>query len=119
MRSMTPASASAASEPPEGGATTTFAPKVRNSRVNLRSASRSIFNSAEEIAAPLDKVMSASARRARLAPSRCRRIRQNMDREGTASLSPQDQSGLDPRGMSERNEAAEQGDNGSQDEDHG
>src|ERR1035437_3778381 len=110
MRSMMAASVSAASLPAEGGATTMLAPSVRNSCVNFCSASRSMFRSAEEIAAPLESAIRASVSRPRLAPSSCRKIRQNIDWERSAmsSLSPQYGSGIDARCPSEGHQAAEQ-----------
>src|ERR1019366_1032652 len=105
MRSMTPASASAASLPPGGGAMTTFAPSVRNSCVSLCSASRLTFNRAEQTAAPLDSATRASASRPRLAPSNFHRIRKNIERVATSSLSPQYGSGIGARCAFKRHEA--------------
>src|SRR3984893_5122326 len=121
MRSMMAASASAASLPTERGATTTLAPSVRNSCVNFCSASRLIFKSAEETAAPLDSAISATVSRPRLARSSCRKIRQNMDRErgATSSLTPQYGRGVDARCAFERYQAAEQRHDGGQDEHDG
>src|SRR5260221_6994213 len=110
MRSMMEASASAASLPAEGGATTTLAPSVRNSCLNFCSASRLIFRSAEEIAAPLEIAIRATVSRPRLARSNRRKIRQNMDRERgvTSSLTPQYGRGIDARCALERHQAAKQ-----------
>src|SRR5260221_507403 len=108
MRSMMEASASAASLPAEGGATTTLAPSVRNSCLNFCSASRLIFRSAEEIAAPLVSAIRATVSRPRLACSNCRKIRQNIDpeRRGTSSLTPQYRRGVDARRALQRHQAA-------------
>src|SRR5579872_307932 len=110
MRFMMAASASAASLPTDGGATTTLAPSVRNSWVNFCSASRLMFRSAEEIAAPLESAIRATVRRPRLARSSCRKIRQNMDpeRRGTSSLTPQYGRGINARRALERHQTAQQ-----------
>src|SRR6202162_3908002 len=108
MRSRTAASASAASPPPDGGAITTFAPSVRNSCVSLRSASRLTFSKAEQMAAPLVSAIRATARRPRLAPSNFHKIRRNIERLATSSLSPQHGSGIDARGTSKRQETSQQ-----------
>src|SRR6266403_857597 len=121
MRSMVAASASAASLPDEGGATTTLAPSVRNSCVNFCSASRLIFSSAEEIAAPLESAIRATVSRPRLARSSCRKILQNMDRERgvTSSLTPQYGRRIDARCVLKRHQAAEQRHDGGQHEHNG
>src|SRR5258708_32269763 len=110
MRSMIAASASAASLPADGGATTTFAPSVRNSCLNFCSASRLIFKSAEDIAAPLVSAIRATVSRPRLACSNCRKIRQNIDpeRRGTSSLTPQYRRGADARRALHPHQAAQQ-----------
>src|SRR5579863_3497196 len=108
MRSRTAASASAASLPPAGGAITTFAPSVRNSWVSFRSASRFTLSSAEQTAAPLVNAIRATANRPRLAPSNFHRIRRNIERRGTSSLSPQHGSGIDARGTSKREETPQE-----------
>ena len=66
-------------------------------------------DSAEEIAAPLESAIRASVSRPRLAPSSCRKIRQNIDweRSATSSLSPQYRSGIDARCPFEGHQAAE------------
>src|SRR5882762_11026137 len=117
MRSMMAVSASAASLPDEGGAITTLAPSVRNSCVSFCSASRLIFRSAEETAAPLDRAIRATVSRPQLARSSCRKILQNMDRERsvTSLLTPQYGRGIDPRCAFERHQAAEQRHDGGQD----
>src|SRR3984893_6237871 len=121
MRSMMAASASAASLPVEGGATTTFAPSVRNSCVSFCSASRLIFRSAEETAAPLDRAISATVSRPRLARSSCRKILQNMDRERsvTSLLTTQYGRGVDARCAFQRHQAAKQRHDGRKDEHDG
>src|SRR3984957_20447557 len=108
MRSSTAVSASAASLPPAAGAMTTFAPSVRNSCVSLRSASRLSLSNAEQTAAPLVSAIRATARRPRLAPSNFQRIRRNIERLATSSLSPQHGSGIDARGASKRQETPQQ-----------
>src|SRR5580692_2203768 len=108
MRSRTAASASAASLPVAGGAITTFAPRVRNSCVSLRSASKLTFSKAEQTAAPLVNAISATASRPRLAPSNFHKIRRNIERIATSSLSPQHGSGIDARSTSKRQETSEQ-----------
>src|ERR1700674_749289 len=108
MRSRTAASASAASLPPAGGAITTFAPSVRNSCVSFRSASKSTLSSAEQTAAPLVSAIRATASRPRLAPSNFHKIRRNIERLRTSSLSPQHGSGIDARSMSKRQETSQQ-----------
>src|ERR1700674_3438555 len=108
MRSRTPASASAASLPPAGGAITTFAPSVRNSCVSFRSASKLTLSNAEQTAAPLVSAIRATASRPRLAPSNFHRIRRNIERLGTSSVSPQHGSGIDARGTSKRQETSQQ-----------
>src|ERR1700730_17301620 len=108
MRSRTAASASAASLPLAGGAITTFAPRVRNSCVSFRSASKLTFSRAEQTAAPLVSAIRATVRRPRLAPSSFHRIRRNIERLDNASLSPQHGSGIDARGTSKRQETSQQ-----------
>src|ERR1700674_2772691 len=116
MRSRTPASASAASLPPAGGAITTFAPSVRNSCVSFRSASRFTFSSAEHTAAPLVSAIRATASRPPVARSNFHRIRRNIERLDTSSLSPQHGSGIDARGTSKRQETSQQRHHGRQDQ---
>src|SRR5580765_7532429 len=108
IRSRTAASARDASLPAAGGAMTRFAPSVRNSCVSLRSASKFTFSSAEQIAAPLVSAIRATVSRPRLAPSNFQRIRRNIERLATSSLSPQYGSGIDARGASERQETPQQ-----------
>src|ERR1700693_47540 len=108
MRSKTAASASPAPLPPAGGAMTTFAPSVRNSCVSFRSASRLTLSSAEQTAAPLVSAIRATARRPLLAPSNFHKIRRNIERLDTPSLSPQHGSGIDARGTSKRQETPQQ-----------
>src|ERR1017187_3104651 len=119
IRSMTAASASAASPPAEGGAMTTFAPSVRNSCVSFFSASKFTFNSAEQTAAPLASAISATVKRPRLAPSNFHKIRRNMDRVCTNSLSPQDRSRIGMRGACQRPKAAKKRHDRSEDQDYG
>src|ERR1700730_8017254 len=116
MRSRTAASASAASLPPAGGAITTFAPSVRNSCVSFRSASRLTLSSAEQTAAPLVSAMRATASRPRLAPSSFHKIRRNIERLATSSLTPQHGSGIDARGTSKRKETPQQRNDRRQDQ---
>src|SRR5579864_1678393 len=116
MRSRTAASASGTSLPPAGGAITTFAPSVRNSWVSFRSASRLTLSSAEQTAAPLVSAIRATASRPRLAPSNFHRIRRNIERLDTSSLSPQYGSGIDARGTSKRQETPQQRDYRRQDQ---
>ena len=74
---------------------TTFAPSVRNSWVSFRSASRFTLSSAEQTAAPLVSAIRATESRPRLAPSNFHKIRRNIERLGTLSISPQHGSGID------------------------
>src|SRR5579863_1783344 len=108
MRPMTLASRSAASPPVAGGATITFAPSARNSCVSFRSASRFTFSSAEQIAAPLVSAISATVSRPRLAPSSLHRIRGNIERRATPSLTPQHGGGIEARSAPKREEAPQQ-----------
>src|SRR5450631_3817945 len=120
MRSITAPSASAASLPPTGGgATTTFAPSVRNSCVSLRSASRFTFSSAEQTAAPLVSAIKATARRPRLAPSNFHKILRNIERLDTSSLSPQYGSGIDARGAPKRQETPQESHHSGEDQNDG